>query len=292
MVDRFADFKGGSTDHESVSIEMDHLNPDGEGNGGFMDTFFQDVGLIKNRMANVRRNLERLTVLQEKAVTATRQGDSTSEEIQDLMDATNGECVAIKSRLKEMEAQIKKAQGDSTAQERIRKNMYGTLSKQFIELMSLYQEKQSKYKSQIRDKTERQLKIVNPEITKEQVDRVVEEGANAQIFVDAMADKYSQVYNDVLDRHNEILKLESSIAELHQLFVDMSILVEAQGELLNQIEHCVSQSVTYTAKGVKELQKANDYAKSSRKKMCFLMVLFLVILIVILFPMLASQKML
>lgn len=44
----------------------------------------------------------------------------------------------------------------------------------------------------------------------------------------------------------------------------------------------------YTAKGVKELAKANEYQKKSRKKMCIILICVLVVLAVILGPTLAS----
>jgi t-SNARE complex subunit (syntaxin) len=37
-----------------------------------------------------------------------------------------------------------------------------------------------------------------------------------------------------------VLTLEASIAELHQMFLDFALLVEQQGELLDQIEYQVS----------------------------------------------------
>lgn len=67
------------------------------------------------------------------------------------------------------------------------------------------------------------------------------------------------------NRHREILRLEQSIRELHQLFVDMAVLVEAQGELIDQIEYNVSQSVAYTRKTNEELRAANKLQKKSRK---------------------------
>ncbi len=44
-----------------------------------------------------------------------------------------------------------------------------------------------------------------------------------------------------------------------QLFMDMAVLVESQGELLNQIEHNVEQAVGYVAQGVDELNKVLIY---------------------------------
>ena len=38
------------------------------------------------------------------------------------------------------------------------------------------------------------------------------------------------------------MKLEASIREVHQLFMDMAIMVEQQGEMLDNIEELVSKS--------------------------------------------------
>ena len=46
----------------------------------------------------------------------------------------------------------------------------------------------------------------------------------------------------------------------------MSVLVESQGELLDQIEYTVSQSVNYTGKAVEELRSANKYQKKARRR--------------------------
>jgi t-SNARE complex subunit (syntaxin) len=45
----------------------------------------------------------------------------------------------------------------------------------------------------------------------------------------------------------------------------MAVLVETQGELLNQIEFNVGQSVAYTEKGVEELKQAVVLQKKSRR---------------------------
>lgn len=41
-----------------------------------------------------------------------------------------------------------------------------------------------------------------------------------------------QALNEIETRHNEIIKLETSIRELHDMFVDMAMLVESQVQAL------------------------------------------------------------
>ena len=47
-----------------------------------------------------------------------------------------------------------------------------------------------------------------------------------QIKMDSQMTK--QALNEIETRHNEIIKLETSIRELHDMFVDMAMLVESQ----------------------------------------------------------------
>lgn len=42
-----------------------------------------------------------------------------------------------------------------------------------------------------------------------------------------------QAMNEIETRHNEIIKLENSIRELHDMFMDMAMLVESQVITLN-----------------------------------------------------------
>ena len=40
----------------------------------------------------------------------------------------------------------------------------------------------------------------------------------------------------IQERHTEVMQLEKQLMDLHQIFLDMGVLVESQGELLNNIE--------------------------------------------------------
>ena len=44
---------------------------------------------------------------------------------------------------------------------------------------------------------------------------------------------------EINERHEAVKELEKSLMELHQIFLDMAVLVEAQGEMLDNIEQQV-----------------------------------------------------
>ncbi len=48
--------------------------------------------------------------------------------------------------------------------------------------------------------------------------------------------------SDVQQRHDQMRQLESSMLELHQVFLDMSILVADQGDTINNIDNWVQSN--------------------------------------------------
>mmetsp|Transcript_31855 Transcript_31855/g.93787 ORF Transcript_31855/g.93787 Transcript_31855/m.93787 type:complete len:221 (+) Transcript_31855:1-663(+) len=192
----------------------------------------------------------------------------------------------VRSQLKAMDGAnklfAKKNPGASEA--RIRTNMHATLTRKFVDLMAEYQEVQTRYKSKYRERVERQYRIVKPTVTQDEIDAALDGDPSNQpeIFTQTILQGpgHAQARNalaDIQDKHCDILKLEASIAELHQLFLDMSVLVETQGELLDQIEYTVAQSVDYTGRAVEELRSAAKYQKRARQKCCCVIVTLLIV---------------
>lgn len=83
---------------------------------------------------------------------------------------------------------------------------------------------------------------------------------------------------NVADKYQDVLTLEASVAELHQMFVDFALLTEQQGELLDQIEFQVKAASDYVDEGNKEMVQAIEYQKSIRKRQCCILLIILVVL--------------
>lgn len=208
--------------------------------------------------------------------------------LEGLMKETNGAASQVRNKLKTLDLENKDfaRRNEGASEARIRSNMHGTLTRKFVDLMAEYQEIQTKYKNKYRERGERQYRVVNPNATREEIDAALA-GDQQEIFTQHILQGpgHAQARNalaDIQERHRDITRLETSIQELHQLFLDMSVLVESQGELLDQIEYTVSQSVNYTGKAVDELRSANKYQKKVRKKMCCVICIGLVVMVVLL----------
>lgn len=66
-----------------------------------------------------------------------------------------------------------------TPEIRIRDNLVNTLTRKFVEVMKEYQNAQTKYKTEIKKKVKRQVQIVKPDATMEEIDAVFKSGGGA-----------------------------------------------------------------------------------------------------------------
>jgi syntaxin 1B/2/3 len=102
-----------------------------------------------------------------------------------------------------------------------------------------------------------------------------------EVFTATSPEEARKLVDEMHDRHTDLMEIEKNIVELHQLFMDMSLLVDQQGEKVNNIEQNVQSSANNTEKAVTELKASVELQKSARKKK-WCMVIFCLVLIIIL----------
>lgn len=155
--------------------------------------------------------------------------------------------------------------------------------------MKAYQSAQQKYKTDIKKKVKRQVQIVKPDATEEEIEEVMrsEGGRDAlyreRILAGGVNDQVKTTYAKVAGKYQDVLALEQSVAELHQMFLDFALLTEQQGELLDQIEFQVKQAADYVEDGNVDIYEGIVYQKSIRKKQCWIMLIVAVVVAVLAF---------
>uniref|UniRef100_A0A3Q2PNZ0 Syntaxin-1A n=1 Tax=Fundulus heteroclitus TaxID=8078 RepID=A0A3Q2PNZ0_FUNHE len=157
--------------------------------------------------------------------------EKTKAELEDLMTDIKKLANKIRSKLKSIQQTIEQEEGQnrSSADLRIRKTQHSTLSRKFVEVMSEYNTTQSDYRERCKGRIQRQLEITGRNTTNEELESMLESD-NPAIFTSGiiMDNITQQAMNEIETRHTEIIKLENSIRELHDMFMDMAMLVESQ----------------------------------------------------------------
>ncbi|XP_061563041.1 syntaxin-7 [Cololabis saira] len=85
----------------------------------------------------------------------------------------------------------------------------------------------------------------------------------------------------IQERELGIRQLESDITDINDIFKDLGMMVHEQGTMIDSIEANVENADVNVQNATQQLSQAANYQRSSRKKMCILMVLLAVVAVVI-----------
>ncbi|XP_064625010.1 syntaxin-7-like isoform X2 [Lineus longissimus] len=83
------------------------------------------------------------------------------------------------------------------------------------------------------------------------------------------------------EREDAIKKLEGDIVGVNEIFKELGMMVHEQGEMIDSIEANVESAEINVTSGVQELSQARDYQVKSRKKLCIIITIALVIVAII-----------
>lgn len=289
-VEEGGDSSSGSDNSDSDS---DGGNGDGDDDDGKpkteIDIFFSDVNKIKELLNIIRKSVRSLRdIATSVAIEAASEAESAkkSKALNTLITVINKKADDVRSLLKAMKARnIEYASSPSAEPSvvRIRTNMHATLCKSFTDLMRAYNDAQTEYQTNAKERLTRQCRVVKPDLTDAEIDSIVESGG-AQVFKEGiletdLREKATQALAYVENKHNDIVRLAESVQELHAMFVDLAALVDNQGDLIDDIESNCRSAVQYTEKAVENIHATAILQKKARSKMCFIVCMLVMVLI-------------
>lgn len=143
----------------------------------------------------------------------------------------------------------------NSARSQIRNNLYQTQLRRFHQTVSEYNTVSSRFKEVMKDRTRRQLKMVDTSLSDEDIEKVISSGQSAQQFIQQVliSDDLAGVVEDIEERHQGILKLERQVNEVFELFRDLAVLVDMQQESLDVISTNITQAKGYAEKAETEV---------------------------------------
>ncbi|PKK17410.1 syntaxin-1B [Columba livia] len=224
---------------------------------------------IRGCIEKLSEDVEQVKKQHSAILAAPNPDEKTKQELEDLTADIKKTANKVRSKLKGDAGTLGATWGHPRCPQ------HSTLSRKFVEVMTEYNATQSKYRDRCKDRIQRQLEIThsepigsprtdpNPQ-TPPPTPPLAHSLGPAQIKMDSQMTK--QALNEIETRHNEIIKLETSIRELHDMFVDMAMLVESQGEMIDRIEYNVEHSVDYVERAVSDTKKAVKYQSKARRK--------------------------
>uniref|UniRef100_A0A9L0SER1 Syntaxin 2 n=1 Tax=Equus caballus TaxID=9796 RepID=A0A9L0SER1_HORSE len=243
----------------TVVVEKDH----------FMDDFFHQVEEIRTSIAKIAQYVEDVKKNHSIILSAPNPEGKIKEELEDLNKEIKKTANKIRAKLKSIEQSFDQDEGGhrTSVDLRIRRTQHSVLSRKFVEVMTEYNEAQTLFRERSKGRIQRQLEITGKTTTDDELEEMLESG-NPSIFTsDIISDSQitRQALNEIESRHKDIMKLETSIRELHEMFMDMAMFVETQGEMINNIEKNVMNAADYVEHAKEETKKAIKYHSKARR---------------------------
>jgi len=238
--------------------------------GSKMDEFFLEVEDIRSNIDKIQANVEEVKRKHSAILSAPQTDEKMKQELEDFMSDIKRTANRVRTKLKVIETgnEQEESVNKASAELRIKKTQLSTLSRKFVEVMTEYNRTQTDYRERCKSRIQRQLEITGRTTTNEELEDMLEQGNPAVftqgIIMDTAAAK--QTLADIEARHADIIKLETSIKELHDMFMDMAMLVDSQGEMIDRIEYHVEHAVDYVQTATQDTKKALKYQSKARRK--------------------------
>jgi len=272
------------------------------GNDKNLGQFFEQVGSIKRDMEAMQELFGNLQRANEESKTVHK-----AQAMKGLRDRMDKDVVEVLKKAKLVKGKLEALDRanvasrrllgceEGTPTDRTRTSITNSLRKKLKDSMGEFQILRQKITGEYRDTVQRRLYNITGEYADEDtLEKIVSTGESENILQKAIQEqgrgRILETIHEIQERHDAVKEIERSLLELHQVFLDMAVLVEAQGEQLNNIEYNVANASNYVEHGTKQLYTAKKHQKRSRKWMCIGIILLLILILIIVVPIATSIK--
>lgn len=244
---------------------------------------FEEEPIIENFLSEAQQIRDDITALeievlkftqQQKTLVATMRRFSVMKKESSITRDIKLQAESLHRRLDALSKQVQRTedqQGPTAVTTRIQRSQHAALYRKFQQVMLQYNEGLLTKQERCKHFIIRQLEVSGREVTEEEVNEMVATGKwevfNENLLNDARITR-SQL-SEIEQRHKELLSLENNLKELRDLFMDIFMLVEEQGILIDHIQTNVEQTQDYVAVSNEKFKLAARYKrKNPLRQLC------------------------
>ncbi len=253
----------------------------------------------------VRSTAEPIAVLRDLGKSV--QSASSRSAIEAASRALTAKSDEVQTTLRKARAQLKQIEaedavfssrvGPSTAASQIRDNLRSQASRALASSMSDLRSALERAQAELARRSERELRIVAPELPPEDVARLIEcdkvgEFVQAHLLSDASHPPSTELLARVAgiqERQIGILSLQRQVVQLADLFKDLSFLVESQQISIDSIDRSIRSARNSTEAAEETIQEAKEYQTKATWRKCCLLLLVTCLLAAVLAPTLLAK---
>ncbi|EES06503.1 syntaxin-124 [Sorghum bicolor] len=300
---KYADLK-----HQVVMDDLESGVGGGEAEGPCLDRFFEDVEGVKEDLRGLESLHRRLQSAHEESKTAhdARAVKALRARMDADVDQVLRRAKAVKTKLEALDRANAASRrlpgcGPGSSADRTRTSVVTGLGKKLKDLMDDFQGLRTRMAAEYKETVARRYYTVTGEEAAEgTVEALIASGQSETFLQKAIQEQAAaagraqvvDTVSEIQERRDAVVEVERSLRELHQVFLDMAALVEAQGHQLNDIESHVARASSFVLRGAVELEAAREYQRSGRKWACVALVAAALLAAVVVLPVLVNLHLL
>lgn len=256
------------------------------------EEFFESISNLQVDLKELQHMINEMADLSQRSLDTS--SDSDREAIQDEIHRMGDDIRSLSAQLKqsiqafEADHSLLRQRGDPEGNLSIRVDQLAALKKRFIESVQRYAEVEQAARRSVKARIERQVKIVRPDASPDEVRAAVEDQINGggAVFQQALASSNRMgsarnALREVQSRAEDIKRIEQTITELAQMFNDMATMVEEQDVKVQHIEkqaETVHQDVEAATTELKTAVASAQGARSKRKCCCVIILILILVI--------------
>lgn len=246
--------------------------------------FLNSITLLQTSIMSIDDNINCLAELHRQSLASAANETGTRAALEELMTHLRTEIYSVKTQIQILSSRASKMK--PSREQNMQQAQLGAVKARFKDSIQRYQEMEQGFRQKYRARAERQFRIVKPDATPQEVREVLDTQQSDTIFSQALVDSSRRfgeargALREVRDRQVQIRKIEESIAELSQLFVEVDILLDEQDSQLDAIVGHAQNIEKDMKEGLECSEKAVQSAEKARKRRmwCFWFVVCLILL--------------
>lgn len=239
-----------------------------------LDDIFGQSQEINREVQLIRLEIKRLREQNSRVLQGTTRMSAIKRDANAIGTDIKRRAEGVLQQLHDMDyvaGKLEKEYGTNAAVARIARTQYACLSNGFRDTMFDYNEAEMSHRENCKAHIQRQMEIVGREVTSEEVEEMIETG-QWNIFSDGLLAEgktAKSALTQIEKRHQELVDLESRIKNIHEIFLDVALLVEEQGPMLTSIQCNIQKTDAHIQEALVKLSKAKRHDKNNPFKKMF-----------------------
>ncbi|XP_076253574.1 syntaxin-like isoform X1 [Rhynchophorus ferrugineus] len=224
---------------------------------------FENAEVIKEWIESIERNTDVLRGYSKKLDDLSINQRDLNDKIESLFSNNISISNQIQTKLKAFEEDLQNI-NPLDAEGRIKNIQYNTLKTRYQNAFKQNATELERFRHIKKQQLKAQIRAKGISVTEDQLLQLIDEKTDVHVFTEnilAQTANAKRELQDIEERHQQLMKIETMLGEIRDLFLHMAILVDTQQELIDRVEYQAGMAQNFVEKSRNDLKKGEKRRK-------------------------------